>query len=69
MKNAGAILELIGELVRERDQLREALGTAKRDLQALQVERDELAVKVRRLEAERPTAPAPSGPGTAPTTG
>jgi len=64
MKNAGAILELIGELIRERDQLREAMGTAKRELQALQLERDELAVKLRRLEAAQAAVdkPAASSP-------
>jgi hypothetical protein len=53
MKNAAVILELLGELVRERNQLRETLGTVRRDLAALQIERDELHVKLRRLEAER----------------
>jgi len=66
MKNAGAILELIGELVRERDQLREALGAAKRELQGLQVERDELAVKVRRLEAAQEAVERPAPPSTLP---
>ena len=61
MKNAAMILELIGELVRERNQLRETVSAAKRDLAGAQLERDELRVKLRRLEAERavekPAAP------------
>ena len=51
--NAVAILELLSELIRERNQLRETVGTVKRDLSALQLERDELRVKLRRLEAQR----------------
>ena len=40
-------------LVRERTHLREAVSAAKRDLAGVQMERDELRVKLRRLEAER----------------
>jgi hypothetical protein len=53
MKNAAAILELLGELIRERNQLRDAVSAAKRELAAVQLEKDELRVKVRRLEADR----------------
>jgi hypothetical protein len=53
MKNAAALLELLGELVRERNQLREAVSAAKRELAGVQLEKDELRVKLRRLEAER----------------
>jgi hypothetical protein len=31
MKNAAAILELLGELIRERNQLRETVSAVKRD--------------------------------------
>jgi regulator of replication initiation timing len=53
MKNAAMILELIGELIRERNQLREAVSAVKRELSGLQIERDELRVKIRRMETER----------------
>ena len=53
MKNAAAILKLMGELIRERNQLREAVSAAKRELAAVQREKDELRVKLRRLEGER----------------
>ena len=53
MKNAPMILELIGDLMRARNHAREALAKLQRDLTTLQIERDELRVKLRRLEAER----------------
>jgi regulator of replication initiation timing len=54
--NADAILELIGDLVRERNQLRQTVGGLKSELAGLQIERDELLVKLRRLEAAHTAA-------------
>jgi hypothetical protein len=48
--DAEAILTLLAQIVRERDQARQALGKARSELRVLQIERDELAVKARRLE-------------------
>lgn len=61
IKKTAAILELLGELIRKRNQLRDAIDAEKRELPGAQLDRDELRVKLRRLEAERvverPTTP------------